>query len=264
MGNLNMSPCLSKNYSSNVLESAVELFCKQLHITTAFGQFSYFKNFSVIKLMIPRFFSRASSISSASLFNHILSIVFRRTKKQMPRINTISNIAGVTYKHSFWDFANINFIRNSVRSSCFSRTKLSVAFCMNRPSPKPTAISFIKYFSNLFFIIYLLNQSSLFVEVIMGASSILPQGLDPQSTFNRWATILSPWLGNPMSKGIFLKDVALINGVTTINHLLQRKQQGYFITDQNAAASIYRSQPFNGLTLTLTSNAAVTVSLFVF
>lgn len=79
-----------------------------------------------------------------------------------------------------------------------------------------------------------------------------------------WKAELDPVLMNPLIHGIFLKNVALINGATVINHLLSRRQQGFFITDSNAAATIYRSQPFNTLTLTLTSNAAVTVNLYVF
>ncbi len=95
-------------------------------------------------------------------------------------------------------------------------------------------------------------------------ASILPQGLTLDAMANRWATFIDPLLSNPMSKGIYLKNISLLNGVNTINHLLQRKQQGYIIIDQDAEASIYRSQPFNGLTLTLTSNAIVNISLFVF
>lgn len=79
-----------------------------------------------------------------------------------------------------------------------------------------------------------------------------------------WASQLNPLLNNPMSKGNFLTAIALINGATVINHLLSRMQQGWFITDVNGAASIYRSQPFNSTTLTLTSNAIVTVNLFVY
>lgn len=79
-----------------------------------------------------------------------------------------------------------------------------------------------------------------------------------------WASILNPIIANPMSDGVFLKGVELINGVTVVNHLLQRKQQGWIIIDTNAAASIYRSASFNALTLSLTSNAAVTVNLYVF
>lgn len=79
-----------------------------------------------------------------------------------------------------------------------------------------------------------------------------------------WSTELNPVLANPLVNGIFRKGIALINGVTTINHLLGRKQQGFIITDINGAALVYRSLPFNNLTLTLTSNATVTVDLYIF
>lgn len=81
---------------------------------------------------------------------------------------------------------------------------------------------------------------------------------------SNWASILNPFIANPFLNGLLLKDVALSNGATTINHTLARMMQGWVITDINGAASIFRSKPFNALTLTLTSNAAVTVSLYVF
>lgn len=79
-----------------------------------------------------------------------------------------------------------------------------------------------------------------------------------------WKVELDPVLANPLVNGIFRKGIALINGATTINHLLGRKQQGFILTDINGSASVYRSQPFNNLTLTLTSNAVVTVDIYVF
>ncbi len=87
---------------------------------------------------------------------------------------------------------------------------------------------------------------------------------DFQLMQDKWSSILNPILANPMLKGNFLKNINLINGVTVIDHLLSRQMQGWIITDQNAAASIYRSQAFNSTTLTLTSDAAVTVNLVVF
>lgn len=92
----------------------------------------------------------------------------------------------------------------------------------------------------------------------------LPQKLSPDLLQDRWASIINPFLANPLNNQSILKNVALKNGVTVINHLLGQVQQGWFITDINGAAQIYRSAPFNNLTLTLTSNAAVTVSLGVF
>lgn len=81
---------------------------------------------------------------------------------------------------------------------------------------------------------------------------------------SQWATQLEPVIAFPPNKGLLLKDVSLNNGVTVINHKLGRKPQGYLIADINSAATIYRSEPFNDLTLTLTSNAATTVTLWVF
>lgn len=80
----------------------------------------------------------------------------------------------------------------------------------------------------------------------------------------RWKSILDPVLKNQLNDVSTLSSVALINGVTTINHKLGKLQQGWFIIDTNAAATIYRSQPFNDKTLVLTSNAAVTVNIGVF
>ena len=94
--------------------------------------------------------------------------------------------------------------------------------------------------------------------------SSLPQGLDNQKMQNRWADILNPLIRNPMSQGTYLNNVVLASGANVINHTLGHMQQGWLITDINSAATIYRSQPFNNLTLTLTSSAAVTVTLYVY
>jgi hypothetical protein len=87
---------------------------------------------------------------------------------------------------------------------------------------------------------------------------------DFQLMQSSWASRLDPLLGNPSLKSLILKDITLAIGSNTINHLLGRKQQGWRVIDINGAAVIYRSQPFNNLTLTLTSDAVVTVSLEIF
>lgn len=79
-----------------------------------------------------------------------------------------------------------------------------------------------------------------------------------------WAAQLNPVLANAFTNGLLLQPTALINGVTVIDHLLSRKMQGWVLVDQDAAASIYRSAPLNSQTLTLTSDAPVTVTLWVF
>lgn len=80
----------------------------------------------------------------------------------------------------------------------------------------------------------------------------------------KWKAQLDPLLGLPLNNGALLKGVSLNNGVTVINHKLGRMMQGWIVADVNGLASIYRSQPLNDKTLTLTSNAAVQISLWVF
>lgn len=80
----------------------------------------------------------------------------------------------------------------------------------------------------------------------------------------KWSSILNPLLKKVLPQGLLLSNVALANGDTTINHLLSRQMIGWFLTDIDGAAQIYRSQPLNDKTLTLTSSAAVTVSIWVF
>lgn len=78
------------------------------------------------------------------------------------------------------------------------------------------------------------------------------------------ASVLNPIIAAPQTSAKILKTVALINGTTIINHGLGRMMQGWIIIDVDAAATIYRSQPFNPNTLSLTSNAACTIALEVF
>lgn len=96
----------------------------------------------------------------------------------------------------------------------------------------------------------------------------LPIFLDTSQPFilmqTKWAAILNPVLKNPATNPVILSNVSLINGVTVINHGLGAKLQGWKIVDIDGAATIHRSAPLNALTLTLTSNAAVTVSLECF
>lgn len=92
----------------------------------------------------------------------------------------------------------------------------------------------------------------------------LPIKLPLELMQTKWASILNPFIAIPFLNGQLLTGIVLVNGVTVINHKLSRMQQGYVVTDQNASAAIYRSQPLNSTTLTLTSNASVTVALWVF
>lgn len=93
---------------------------------------------------------------------------------------------------------------------------------------------------------------------------ILPLKLTWDIAQTRWATLIEPFLTNNLNSVNILQGISLINGVNTINHKLGRTQQGWFLTDINAAATIFRSEAFNTKTLTLTSNAACVVNIGVF
>ena len=94
----------------------------------------------------------------------------------------------------------------------------------------------------------------------------LPLNLPLAQMQTKWKAALDPLLGDPTNNASVLKNVSLIEGTNVINHKLGRSMQGWFITDQQGAANIYRpnTAPFNSLTLTLISSAAVTVNLGVF
>jgi hypothetical protein len=92
----------------------------------------------------------------------------------------------------------------------------------------------------------------------------LPINLTASLQTTRWKSLLDPILQNPLNNVSILKNVSLVTGTNTINHLLGRVQQGWFFTDIDAAATIYRSAAFNDKTLTLTSSGNCTVSIGVF
>lgn len=92
----------------------------------------------------------------------------------------------------------------------------------------------------------------------------LPRGLDDKEMQVRWASILNPIIANPVTNPRILTDIALIIGANTINHGLDQMMQGWMILDINASAIVYRSQPLNDKTITLTSNAVAKVTLGVF
>lgn len=77
------------------------------------------------------------------------------------------------------------------------------------------------------------------------------------------ATALQPVFENPFSNGVFINNQILINGSTRVQHNLGRPIVGWFITNINGAATVYLASSTDQ-TLTLTSNALVTVNLFVF
>jgi hypothetical protein len=92
----------------------------------------------------------------------------------------------------------------------------------------------------------------------------LAQRLTPTQMQQQWAAQLNPLLTNPVNNSSIITNVQLKIGVNVINHLLGRIQQGWSLTDKQAACNPYRSAPFNDLTLTLTSDAVAIVNIEVF
>jgi len=95
----------------------------------------------------------------------------------------------------------------------------------------------------------------------------LPQKLTLEQLQPKWASQINPVLSNPLNNASILKNQALVTGANVINHKLGQPLQGWYISRQRAAASIYDTQDSNQtpqLTLNLQSSAPVVVDLVVF
>lgn len=68
---------------------------------------------------------------------------------------------------------------------------------------------------------------------------------------------------NPLNSGTILQSIGLSVGSNVIPHKLGQKLQGWFITDINAASSIYKTES-NDKTITLNSSVACIANIFVF
>jgi hypothetical protein len=93
---------------------------------------------------------------------------------------------------------------------------------------------------------------------------ILPQRLLLDAMQSKWASILDPFLQLPLLQGATLEGVKLTTGANVLNHKLGRLPQGWIITDKDSVAIVYRSSPFNPLTLTLNSSGNCTVNIYVY
>lgn len=95
---------------------------------------------------------------------------------------------------------------------------------------------------------------------------MLPQRVPLESMQTTWAQQLNPLISNPLTQGQ-LVSAELINGITIVNHKLGRKLIGWLIVGIDGAAQVYDNQASNQtpqLTLSLTSDAAVSCNLWVF
>lgn len=83
----------------------------------------------------------------------------------------------------------------------------------------------------------------------------------------RWSSQLNPVVNNVLVNGTLIRNVALVSGANEVSHKLGRKLQGWMLTRLNGAAVIYDAQDTNSmpqLTLSLVSDAAVTVDIYCF
>lgn len=92
----------------------------------------------------------------------------------------------------------------------------------------------------------------------------LPIKLPFELMLTKWSSILNPLLSNKLNNVSVLKGVVLAIGENKIPHLLGRDQQGWYVTDINAVATLYRSKPLEASFLYLTSSAVATINLGVF
>lgn len=104
-----------------------------------------------------------------------------------------------------------------------------------------------------------------------GASNVSRETMTPLSTNlpwelanSKWAQSINPILAIPMLSGKEIQGVKLVTGVNVFSHKLGRQPQGWYHTDLTAAATIFRSAPFDKDTLTLTSSANCEVSIWIF
>ncbi len=92
----------------------------------------------------------------------------------------------------------------------------------------------------------------------------LPLRLPKDQMESQWKSQIDPILANPTNSVQILKNINLSIGANVINHRLGQMLQGWYLVDINGPAVIYRSAPASDLTLTLTSDAVVQISLGVF
>lgn len=95
-------------------------------------------------------------------------------------------------------------------------------------------------------------------------SARLPLISDQSRAQTIWKSILDQLLAKPLSNNQMLTGISLIMGDNVINHRLGRQMQGWIISDIDSSISIYRSAPFNDLTLTLNSSGSGVINLVVF
>jgi len=100
----------------------------------------------------------------------------------------------------------------------------------------------------------------------------LPLPTVPESWIVRWKSLLDPIIsvvtgqviGNPLTTASYFTGVKLTTGSNQVPINLTTAPTGWFITDINADAVVYRSAAFNSSTLVLTTSADCVIDLAVY
>lgn len=95
---------------------------------------------------------------------------------------------------------------------------------------------------------------------------MLPQRLPLEQMQVNWANQLNPVIANLLVQGQLLSNLEITTGSNVINHKLGRKPIGWFVVAPMGPVVLYQAaeQLLPNLLLTLTSDADVTLSLWVF
>lgn len=93
----------------------------------------------------------------------------------------------------------------------------------------------------------------------------LPLNLTLSATQTQWAAMLNPLLRLAILDGVATEGIVLVaNTPQAISHHLSRTQIGWFVVDINAAAIVYRTQPFNSQSITLEATANCTINIWCY
>ncbi len=82
---------------------------------------------------------------------------------------------------------------------------------------------------------------------------------------NKWPAAINPILSLPILAGNQIGGIVMTANVPkVINHLLGAVPQGWFVTDNTADTTIWRTQAFNKNTIALQASANTTISIWVY
>lgn len=135
-----MSPSILPAYPRDNRRIYIETFCDSILMNSLFVKVSDYFNFSFIQFRVRKIFS-----TGLAIFSYLVSVIVGlRTQPKMLWINTRWVITSRTIMkniHSFWNFASMNSIGNSMNSFGFiiARAHLTMARRLAISDPPPAS-----------------------------------------------------------------------------------------------------------------------------